>query len=152
MLGVDHCRYVTAVTGVSHPGGTFAGMSMEFSVGFLASGVLPRLPLLGVLIAGFVLIANRRAWLGPRSVLFARLGLGALAVTCLFQLATTMVMPMVYSSLDASVMGYSVLLSAVGLITSLLSAAGVGLLVAAVVTRGPGPSYVGQPYSDEPAG
>jgi hypothetical protein len=40
---------------------------------------------------------------------------------------------------------YSLMFSVSGLVTSLISAAGVGLLIAAVVTRSPGPAFPGQP-------
>jgi hypothetical protein len=120
------------------------------SVGFLFSGVLGHLPLLAVLVAGFVLIATRRAWLGPRSVLLARLGLAALALSSLLQLAWTMLIPTLYSTLDYSMMRYSLLISVSGLVTSLISAAGVGLLIAAVVSRSPGPAFSGPPPTDGP--
>jgi hypothetical protein len=115
------------------------------SVGYLFSGMLGHLPLLAVLVAGFVLIATRRAWLGPRSVLLARLGLGALALGSLLQLAWAMLIPTLYSTLDYSMTRYSLMFSVSGLVTSLISAAGVGLLIAAVVTRSPGPAFPGQP-------
>jgi len=120
------------------------------SVGFLFSGVLGHLPLLVVLVAGFVLIATRRAWLGPRSVLLARLGLAALALSSLLQLAWTMLIPTLYSTLDYSMMRYSLLISVSGLVTSLISAAGVGLLIAAVVSRSPGPAFSGPPPTGGP--
>jgi hypothetical protein len=108
------------------------------TVGYLFSGVLGHLPLLAVLIAGFVLIAARRARLGPRSVLFARLGLGALVLGSLLQIAWTLLIPVLYSRLDYSATRYGLLFSGVGLVTALVSAVGVGLLIAAVVTRSPG--------------
>ena len=126
------------------------------SVGYLFSGLLGHLPLLAVLVAGFVLIATRRAWLGPRSVLLARLGLGALALGSLLQLAWTMLIPTLYSTLDYSVIRHGLLLSVSGLVTSLISTAGVGLLIAAVVTRSPGPAFAeppptgGPPYAGPP--
>jgi hypothetical protein len=118
------------------------------SVGYLFSGMLGHLPLLGVLIAGFVLVAGRRRRLGPRSVLFARLGLGTLVLGTLLQWAWTLLIPMLYSSLDYSATRYGVVFGLVGLITSVISAAGVGLLIAAVVTRNPGPAFA----DDGPAG
>ena len=120
------------------------------TVGYLFSGVLGHLPLLAVLIAGFVLIAARRARLGPRSVLFARLGLGALVLGSLLQIAWTLLIPVLYSRLDYSATRYGLLFSGVGLVTALVSAVGVGLLIAAVVTRSPGPAFAGQPPSGGP--
>jgi hypothetical protein len=115
------------------------------SVGYLFSGVLGHLPLLAVLITGFVLIAGRRAWLGPRSVLLARLGLGALALGSVLQMVWTLLIPLLYSRLDYSATRYGLVISVFGLLTALISAAGVGLLIAALVTRSPGASYAGQP-------
>ena len=120
------------------------------SVGYLLSGVLGHLPLLAVLIAGFVLVAARRERIGPRSVLFARLGLGGLLLGSLLQLAWTALLPTLYSRLDYSVMRYGLLFSGIGLVTALLSAAGVGLLIAAIVTRSPGPAFAGQPPGGGP--
>ena len=126
---------------MSHPEARVADMTM----GYLFSGVLGHLPLLAVLITGFVLIAARRARLGPRSVLFARLGLGALALATVLQIAWTILLPTLYSQLDYSVTRYGLLFSGVGLVTALVSAAGIGLLIAAVVSRGSGPGFAGQP-------
>jgi hypothetical protein len=124
------------------------------NVGYLFSGVVGHLPLLAVLIAGFVLVAARRARLGARSVLFARLGLGALLAGSLLQMAWTMLFPVLYSSLDYPASQYGVLFSLTGLMTSLISAAGVGLLITAVVTRNPGEDFPGdRPFGagDRPA-
>ena len=122
----------------------------DMTMGYLFSGVLGHLPLLAVLIAGFVLVASRRERLGPRSVLFARLGLGALAFGSVLQIVWTFLLPTLYSSLDYSVTRYGLLFSAFGLATAVLSAAGVGLLIAALVTRSPGPAYPGQPPAGGP--
>lgn len=126
---------------MSYANARVAGMS----VGYLFSGLLGHLPLLAVLIAGFVLIATRRRWLGARSVLLARLGLGALALASVLQLAWSMLIPTLYSRLDYSTTRYTLLFSLSGLVTALISAAGVALLIAAVVTRGNGPTFGGQP-------
>ncbi|MGW4946337.1 hypothetical protein ACWEOZ_32675 [Actinoplanes sp. NPDC004185] len=125
------------------------------TVGYLFSGLLGHLPLLAVLIAGFVLIATRRDRLSPRSMLFARLGLGALLLGSLLQFAWTMLVPMLYSSLDYSATQYGIVFGLIGLITALISAAGVGLLIAAVVTRGSAPGFAGpvpggQPFAGPP--
>jgi len=101
--------------------------------------------LLAVLITGFVLVAARSARLGPRSVLLARLGLGALVLGSLLQIAWTLLLPTLYSTLDYSVARYGLLFSGFGLVTALVSTAGVGLLIAAVVTRRPGPGFPGRP-------
>jgi hypothetical protein len=125
------------------------------TVGYLFSGMLGHLPLLAVLIVGFVLVGTRRDRLGPRSMLFARLGLGALMLGSLLQFAWTMLIPMLYSSLNYSATRYGIVFGLIGLVTSLISAAGVGLLIAAVVTRGSAPGFAGpvaggQPFAGPP--
>jgi hypothetical protein len=139
------------IRGMSHPAVKVAGMT----VGYLFSGLLGHLPLLAVLIVGFVLVATRRDRLSPRSMLFARLGLGALMLGSLLQFAWTMLIPMLYSSLDYSATRYGLVFGLIGLITALISAAGVGLLIAAVVTRGSAPGFAGsvpggQPFAGPP--
>lgn len=114
------------------------------SVGSLFLGMLGHLPLLAVLVVGFILISSRRAWLGQRSALLARMGLGALALGSLLQLAWSLLIPTLYSSMDFPMLRFSMVFSLISLVTSAASAAGVGLLVAAVVTRSPGPDYAGQ--------
>ena len=113
------------------------------SVGYLFSGMLGHLPMLAVLIAGFVLVAARRERLGPRSTLFARLGLGALVLGSLLQMGWTVLFPALYSSLNYSPSDYGVAFALIGLMTSVISAAGVGLLIAAVVSRGPAGGFGG---------
>jgi hypothetical protein len=115
------------------------------TVGYLFSGVLGHLPLLAVLITGFVLVAARRARLGPRSVLLARLGLGALTLGSVLQIAWTLLLLIFSSRLDYSATRYGLLISGFGLVTALVSAAGVGLLIVALVTRSPDPAFAGQP-------
>ncbi|MEU8614928.1 hypothetical protein AB0C29_43785 [Actinoplanes sp. NPDC048791] len=132
---------------MSHPAVKVAGMT----VGYLFSGLLGHLPLLAVLIAGFVLVAARRDRLSPRSMLFARLGLGALLLGSLLQFAWTMLIPVLYSSLDYSATQYGLVFGLIGLITALISAAGVGLLIAAVVTRGSAPGPGGQSFAGPPS-
>jgi hypothetical protein len=116
------------------------------SVGYLFSGMLGHLPLLAVLIAGFVLVATRRERLGPRGTLLARLGLGALLLASLLQFAWQMLIPVLYESLDYSATQYGIVFGLIGLITSVISAAGVGLLIAAAVSRNPGPGFAGAPF------
>ncbi|WP_212994005.1 hypothetical protein [Actinoplanes auranticolor] len=115
------------------------------SVGYLFTGMLGHLPLLAVLIAGFVLVATRRERLGPRGTLLARLGLAALLLASLLQFAWQMVIPVLYESLDYSATQYGIVFGLIGLITSVISAAGVGLLIAAAVSRNPGPGFAGAP-------
>jgi hypothetical protein len=115
------------------------------SVGFLFSSLLGQLPLIAVLVVGLVLVSSRAARMGPRSALFARLGLAALALSCVLGLAWGLLLPTLYSRLDYSVTQYGLLFSGFGLITALLSAAGIGLLIAAAVSRSPGPGFESGP-------
>jgi hypothetical protein len=115
------------------------------SVGFLFSSLLGQLPLIAVLVVGLVLVSSRAARMGPRSALFARLGLAALALSCVLGLAWGLLLPTLYSRLDYSVTQYGLLFSGFGLITALLSAAGIGLLIAAAVSRSPGPGFADGP-------
>jgi hypothetical protein len=82
--------------------------------------------------------------LGPRSTLFARLGLAALALGSLLQIGWTVLFPALYSSLDYSARDYGLLFALTGLMTSVISAAGVGLLIAALVSRGSAGGFGGQ--------
>jgi hypothetical protein len=123
------------------------------SVGILFSSTVGHLPMLAVLIVGFVLLAARGRQLGTRSVLFARLGLGMLALSSVLGIAWTMLIPTLYSSLDYSMARYHLLITGIGLFTSLLSAGGIGLLIAALVSRGPGPAFAdGPPAGGQPGG
>ena len=130
---------------MSHPPVTVTAMN----VGYLFSTFLGHLPVLAVLVAGFVLVATRRARIGARSALLAQLGLGVLVLSQLLQVLWSLAFPSLLSALDYSSSRYSVLTIVVGLILSLTFAGGIGLLVAAVVTRattgrgfdGPGPAF-----------
>ncbi|PRY31388.1 hypothetical protein CLV70_103274 [Pseudosporangium ferrugineum] len=133
---------------MSHPWVTVSAMT----VGYLLSGVLIHLPVLAVLIAGFIVVASRRARLGPRSTMLARLGLGILAACQVLEVVWLVVLPQLISSFDYRATTYGVLSLIVGILLSLLLAAGLGLLIAAVVTRAPsgdGP-FGGSPYEPAP--
>ncbi|MFI7545810.1 hypothetical protein [Actinoplanes sp. NPDC049599] len=121
------------------------------SVGMLFVGQVGQLPLLAVLVVGFVVLGSRGKRLGARSVLLARLGLGTLTLGMILGIAWTMLIPTLYSRLDYSVARYSLLFSGLGLITSLLSAAGIALLIAAVVSRESGPPFQDGPFAGGPA-
>ncbi|WP_344933055.1 hypothetical protein [Actinoplanes nipponensis] len=121
-------------------------------MGYLFSGVVGHLPLLAVLITGLILLAGRRERIGPRRLLFARLGLSVLILGSLLQFAWTLLVPTLYSRLDYSASQYGMLFSAVSLLTAVIFAAGVGLLVAALVSRdsGAGAAFAGQPFAGPP--
>jgi hypothetical protein len=104
-------------------------------MGLLFSGVVVQLPLLAMLIAGFVLISARRARIGARSALLARIGLAVLAVNLVFQAIWTMLFPRLLSSLDLEYRQFGMLSFGAGLILTVLLAAGIALLIGAIVTR-----------------
>ncbi|MEV4707222.1 hypothetical protein [Actinoplanes sp. NPDC049316] len=107
------------------------------SVGYLFSGVITHLPVLAVLVAGLVLVATRRARLGRRSTSLAQLGLGALLLGQILDIAWFVLLPRIIGSLDYSTRTYGVLTLAVGIVLAVVVAAGVALLIAALVTRSP---------------
>jgi hypothetical protein len=108
------------------------------NVGYVFSTVVGHLPVLAVLIAGLVLIGTRRARIGPRAAMFGQLGAGVLLVAEVLQLGWGMAFPSIVSALDYDSSRYQAISIAVSLLLSLLFAAGIGLLVAAVVARAPG--------------
>jgi hypothetical protein len=125
------------------------------TVAYLFSGLLGHLPLLAVLIAGFVVVATRSARMGARSVLLARLGMGALALGSILGATWTMLVPVLYSRVGYSPARYGLLFSGFGVFTALLTAAGVALLIAAVVSRQGGPAFADGPpphQSGQPTG
>lgn len=130
---------------MSHPSATVTAMT----VGYLFSGVLTHLPVLAVLIVGLVLVASRRARLGPRSTMLARLGLAALILCQVLDVVWLLVFPQLIRSIDYRPSTYGVLTSGVGILLSGLMAAGLGLLVAALVTRaaGGGGPFEPSPYA-----
>ena len=114
---------------LSHPPVTVPAM------GALFSGVVVQLPLLAVLVTGFVLVSGRRAAIGGRSALLARVGLAVLTVSVLLQVLWTALFPWLLAALDLNYSRFGVLSFAVGLVLSLVHAAAIALLVAAIVTR-----------------
>jgi hypothetical protein len=113
------------------------------SVGYFLSNLLGHLPLLGVLIAGFVLVSARRPAIGARSASLARLGLVALLVSVILQLAWSTAIPQVMDTLDSTTQ-FGLAASVIGILLAVAFAAGVALILAAVVTRspsGPAPPY-----------
>lgn len=119
------------------------GYGLAMSVGYLLSNLVGHLPMLAVLVAGFVLVSARGRAIGPRSAGLARLGLAVLTVTVVLQLAWSVALPRVLSSLDSTTR-FGIASFVIGMFLALLSAAGIALILAAVVTRapaGPGPPH-----------
>ena len=115
-------------------------------MGSLLWGVIAQLPLLAVVIGGFVVVGARRAQIGARNALLARLGLAVLAVDLVLQSLWTVTLPQLISSLDMNYSRFGMFSFGVGLILTILYAAAIALLIAAIVTRSapaPGPYGLG---------
>ncbi|MEV4641659.1 hypothetical protein AB0J80_30380 [Actinoplanes sp. NPDC049548] len=123
------------------------------TVSYLFSGLLGHLPVLAALIAGLVLVSARQTRLGPRSTTLARLGLAALLLSQLLNMAWLFVFPQLIRSLDYRASTYGMVTFGVSVVLSLLMAAGLGLLIAALVTRGAGGGgpFDGSPYGFQEA-
>jgi hypothetical protein len=102
---------------------------------FAFSTFVVQLPLLVVMIAGFVLVGSRRAHLGPRSTTFALIGLSLLTAELVLTMIWTTVFPNIYSSLDLEPAQFGLISAGVGLLLTAVTAAGLALLLAALVTR-----------------
>ncbi len=100
--------------------------------------------IVGGLIAGFVIVLNRRPVLGPTVSRYAAIGLGVLALT---QIAGQ-----IWSRVGVQLMwdlGYariSALFSIYNLVSHIAFAVGIGFLVAAVLARRSHPESVLDPY------
>jgi hypothetical protein len=145
MLGVDHYRRATNGPPSSCPSTTVAAMMFQSVFPFDYSSLL----LAGVLIGGFILISARRTQLNPRSVLLARLGLGALALKLVAGLAWVLASWSIFLSPltedEYSTSRYGLVSTVLSLVLSLLFAAGIGLLIAAVATGGAADRFAPSP-------
>ena len=104
---------------------------------YVFSGLLGQLPMLAVLIAGFVLVSTRRARIGARSATLALAGLGLLTFDLVLQSIWNVLFPRLVASLDLRAASFGLASFGVGLILALLTAIGIGLLIAALVSRSP---------------
>ena len=102
---------------------------------YVLSTFVAQLPLLVVLIAGFVLVSRRRAWLGPRSALLGLTGLGVLTLELVMSWVWTIMFPRLIDTFDLSATGLGLVSGVIGMILSVITAVGIGLLIAALVTR-----------------
>ncbi|MFI5494600.1 hypothetical protein [Actinoplanes sp. NPDC051859] len=115
------------------------------SFGYTLASILPQLPILAVLITGFIMIAMRRDRLSARSALLARLGLSALIAGQVVNTLWILVLPQLFRAVRSR-SDYQFLLTGSGLVVSLLLTVGIALLIAAVVTRGPA-TDPGRPFA-----
>jgi hypothetical protein len=121
------------------------------SVGYFLSNLVGHLPLLAVLAAGFVLVSARRRSVGARSAGLARAGLAALAVTVVLQIAWAMTIPALMDGLDSTTR-FGIASFVIGMFLAVFFAAGVALILAALLTRTPaGPLPFGPGEGPQPA-
>jgi hypothetical protein len=115
------------------------------SAGYLLSHVAFQLPILALLITGLVLVGTRSAQIGPRSTLFARLGLGLLILDSVLGLLWAVLLPELVRSTDYSSSRLGQLSMLNGLASGGLFIGAVGLLIAAIVVRPAAASFPGDP-------
>ncbi|GAB1642793.1 hypothetical protein KRMM14A1259_32160 [Krasilnikovia sp. MM14-A1259] len=106
-------------------------MNLLYLVNILAG----HLPMLAVVVGGFVLLGVRRARLGKRVTSLAQAGLAALALAIALQSAWSAALPFLIQRGVLDVRGSGPVLFIVGMATSVLVAGGVGLLLGAVLAR-----------------
>jgi len=112
------------------------------SIGSFFGLFAAQLPILVVLIVGLVLLAGAGDRLPPRSRLLARFGLLLLLAERLAALAWSVLVPRLIAQLDVDggvLHTWALASSLVGFMLALLAAAGIGLLVAALLVFSPRP-------------
>lgn len=140
---------------MSHPACTFARV---ISFGLFFGVLVGQLPILAVLVVGLILLTQQAAALPPRSRQLGRAGLAVLLGESVAAMVWSVLLPqLIYQLGSGSVSTYGLINAGVGLVLALLSAAGVGLLIAAVLAaRQPSspppyqPSYTPPPGSVPP--
>ena len=104
---------------------------------YVLSSFAVQLPMLAVLIAGFVLVSGRRARLGPRSTMLAMIGLAVLTLELVMSWVWNIMFPRLIDTFDLTTTALGVVSFAVGVVLAVVTAAGLALLIAALVTRPP---------------
>jgi hypothetical protein len=134
---------------MSHPTGTVGGV---ITVGTFLGIFATRLPVLAVLVIGFILLAGAGGRLPPRSVLLARAGLAVIVAQTLAAMAWSALLPQLLAWMDygrGSFRSYSIANGILAFVLAVMMAVGIGLLLAALLTmRQPGPAPA--PYSHQP--
>jgi hypothetical protein len=102
-----------------------------------AGQLLVQLPLLAVLVTGLALVAGRRRRIGARRATLALAGLGALALTLFLSVLTSVLVPTLVTEFDVRATQIGVFSAISALAMSALTAAGVALLLAAILSAGP---------------
>ena len=142
-------------TGMSHPACTFGGV---ISLGLFFGVFVVQLPVLAVLVLGLILLTTQGARLPRRSLQLGRFGLVVLLAESLGSMIWSVLLPQIISSLDFATgwtRTYGLINAAVGLVLALLFAAGIGLLIGAILAArqpsyGPAPSAYPSPPGSVP--
>jgi hypothetical protein len=118
---------------MSHPTGT---VGRVISLGLFFGVFVVQLPVLAVLVVGLVLLTTQGARLPRRSLQLGRAGLVVMLAESLGSMAWSVLLPQIISGLDHEVgwaRTYGLINAAVGLVLALLFAAGIGLLIGALL-------------------
>ena len=92
--------------------------------------------MLAVLVTGIVLVLRGRGRIGARRAAFVLAGLAALALDLVLSTAWLVVAPTLITQLDVRASAFGVYYAVINFFLAALTAAGVGLLVAAALTTG----------------
>ncbi|QSB16851.1 hypothetical protein JQS43_11515 [Natronosporangium hydrolyticum] len=104
--------------------------------GYVISQTVFALPALIVLVAGLALLTARRRTVGPRATGLAIAGAAVLLAGAVVNVVWASSLPWVLQA-TTSTGGYAMMSAGVGILTAILHATGIGLLIAAVLTRTP---------------
>jgi hypothetical protein len=126
MLGLDHRGWPLA--------GTVCGV---YSLASFFGIFLVQLPLLAVIVLGLLLLASPGRRLPARSLLLARAGLAAMLAETIVSMAWSALLPQLFARLDHGgpmLRTFGFASTIVGFAMAVLFAAGLGMLVAALLT------------------
>jgi hypothetical protein len=125
---------------MSHPTAT---VGRVYSIAPLFGIFLIQVPMLAVLVIGLILLGSSGRRLPPRSLLFARAGLGVMLAQTVVSGLTTYALPQLISRMDYDTSGtylrnWGLLWGGINFVLGTLFAVGLALLVAALLAaRGP---------------
>lgn len=118
---------------LSHRNGTVGGV---WRLGVLAGQFVVQLPVLAVLITSFVLVSSRRGRIGARRAGLARAGLGLLALDAVLSMLWPVALQSLITGRGIEYTRIGIVSGIVGFLLTALVAAGIALLVAAVLAPG----------------
>lgn len=113
--------------------------------GYLFSQLIVLIPLLALVVAGVILAVRRRPVIGGRRAGFVLTGTALLGLHLVASLIWALAFPTLITDLDIPASQFSVLVSTVNVLTTILMIAGLALLLAAAVSR-PRPAPGEHPY------